>query len=94
MGFIFIDIVKSAFTLYYYMMIFYILSSWIPALRMSQIGVVVGRLVEPYLSVFRRFIPPIGMIDLSPIVAFIAFGYLQRIVLEVLYHLFRLVHLI
>ena len=24
---------------------------------------------EPYLSIFRRFIPPIGMIDLSPIVA-------------------------
>jgi len=25
--------------------------------------------VEPYLSIFRRFIPPIGPIDISPIVA-------------------------
>jgi uncharacterized protein YggT (Ycf19 family) len=25
--------------------------------------------VEPYLSIFRRFIPPIGPIDVSPIVA-------------------------
>jgi len=24
---------------------------------------------EPYLGLFRRFIPPIGMIDISPIVA-------------------------
>jgi YggT family protein len=25
--------------------------------------------VEPYLAIFRRFIPPIGPLDLSPIVA-------------------------
>ena len=25
--------------------------------------------VEPYLSIFRRFIPPIGPVDISPIVA-------------------------
>jgi len=27
---------------------------------------------EPYLSIFRRFIPPIGPIDISPIVAIFA----------------------
>ncbi len=26
---------------------------------------------EPYLRIFRKFIPPIGMLDLSPIVAII-----------------------
>jgi YggT family protein len=26
---------------------------------------------EPYLSIFRRFIPPLGPIDLSPIVAIV-----------------------
>ena len=26
---------------------------------------------EPYLRIFRRFIPPLGPLDLSPIVAFI-----------------------
>ncbi|CAN5649161.1 YggT family protein [soil metagenome] len=25
--------------------------------------------VEPYLSIFRRFIPPLGPIDISPIIA-------------------------
>ncbi len=30
---------------------------------------------EPYLKLFRRFIPPIGMFDLSPIVAiFVLYG--------------------
>ena len=28
--------------------------------------------VEPYLSIFRRFIPPLGAFDLSPIVAILA----------------------
>jgi YggT family protein len=27
--------------------------------------------VEPYLSIFRRFIPPLGPLDLSPVVAII-----------------------
>ncbi|KYC61529.1 hypothetical protein B4098_2084 [Heyndrickxia coagulans] len=29
-----------------------------------------ARVSEPYLDPFRRIIPPIGMIDISPIVAF------------------------
>lgn len=28
--------------------------------------------VEPYLAIFRRFIPPLGPLDLSPIVAIFA----------------------
>ncbi|MBV9311424.1 MAG: YggT family protein [Solirubrobacterales bacterium] len=35
---------------------------------------------EPYLRIFRRFIPPIGMFDLTPIIAIIVLGLVQRIV--------------
>jgi YggT family protein len=35
---------------------------------------------EPYLRVFRRFIPPIGQIDLSPMLAIILL-YVVRLVL-------------
>ncbi len=45
--------------------------SWFPNARESSIGQFIGRIVEPYLEPFRRFIPPLGMIDLSPIVAII-----------------------
>jgi YggT family protein len=52
--------------------------SWFPNARESSIGQFIGRLVEPYLSIFRRFIPPIGgMLDLSPIVAFIALQFIH-----------------
>src|SRR5437764_3433624 len=35
---------------------------------------------EPYLRLFRKFIPPIGMFDFSPWVAIIVLYILQRVV--------------
>jgi uncharacterized protein YggT (Ycf19 family) len=35
---------------------------------------------EPYLRLFRRFIPPLGPLDLSPIVAVFSLYILERIV--------------
>ena len=35
---------------------------------------------EPYLRIFRRFIPPIGMIDITPIIAIIVLGVLRAII--------------
>ncbi|WNB93977.1 YggT family protein [Bacillus sp. NEB1478] len=60
---------------YYYMIIGYILLSWFPNARESSFGQVLARLVEPYLSPFRKIIPPLGMIDLSPIVALISLHF-------------------
>ena len=53
------------------MMLIYIIMSWVPESRQTQLGRVLASVVEPYLSIFRKIIPPIGMIDFSPIVAFI-----------------------
>ena len=35
---------------------------------------------EPYLRLFRRFLPPLGPLDLSPIVAVFSLYILERIV--------------
>jgi YggT family protein len=35
---------------------------------------------EPYLRIFRRFIPPIGMIDITPMIAIIVLGFLRTII--------------
>jgi YggT family protein len=35
---------------------------------------------EPYLRIFRRFIPPIGMVDLSPMVAIFVLIIVRTIV--------------
>ncbi|KKO51477.1 YggT family protein [Paenibacillus sp. DMB20] len=64
------DIVYYLFEIYFYMILVYVLMSWLPNVRESFIGELLGKLVEPYLAPFRRFIPPIGgMLDISPIIA-------------------------
>ena len=35
---------------------------------------------EPYIRLFRRFIPPLGPLDLSPIVAVLSLYILERVV--------------
>ncbi|QDS33398.1 YggT family protein [Brevibacillus brevis] len=72
-----ISILNFAFTVYQYMIIAYILMSWVPQMRGTGIGQLLERLVEPYLAPFRRFIPPLGFIDISPIVALIALRFAQ-----------------
>ncbi|PGZ99546.1 hypothetical protein COE51_09710 [Bacillus pseudomycoides] len=57
--------------IYSWALIIYILLSWFPGARESTFGEFLARICEPYLEPFRRFIPPIGMIDISPIVAII-----------------------
>lgn len=70
-------VLNFVFTVYQYMIIAYILMSWVPQMRGTGIGQLLEKLVEPYLAPFRRFIPPLGFIDISPIVALIALRFAQ-----------------
>ncbi|WP_256760261.1 YggT family protein [Cohnella sp. WQ 127256] len=73
------------YNIYRYMIIIYVLMSWLPSVRESFVGELLGKVVEPYLKPFRRLIPPIGgMIDISPIVAFFALGFLAQGLIAVL----------
>ncbi|MCP1143954.1 YggT family protein [Lysinibacillus endophyticus] len=86
-----INFIAAAFTIYQFMIIIYIFMSWVPNIRNSTVGEYLGKLVEPYLGIFRKFIPPIGMIDISPIVALLLLRYIQMgllIVVEKVYFMF------
>jgi YggT family protein/cell division inhibitor SepF len=68
--------INTVETIYTFLIIAYILLSWLPNARESFIGEFLSKLVEPYLSPFRRLIPPIGgMLDISPIVAIFALRF-------------------
>jgi len=56
---------------YIFVIFVYVFIPWIsPSARYQNWYRSLGQFVEPYLSVFRRFIPPMGgMLDLSPMVA-------------------------
>lgn len=69
--------IGNVLNIYSYMIIGYVLLSWFPNARESFIGQFLGRIVEPYIGIFRRFIPPIGgVLDLSPIVAIFALRFI------------------
>ncbi|SDT39242.1 YggT family protein/cell division inhibitor SepF [Paenibacillaceae bacterium GAS479] len=89
MGFNYVSLISSLETIYSFLIIGYILLSWLPNARESFIGEFLGKIVEPYLSIFRRFIPPIGgMLDISPIVALFALRFVVAGLIGVLDFLF------
>ena len=84
---ILIQLINTAATFYMYALIIYIFMSWLPNVRESSFGQALGKICEPYLDIFRRFIPPIGMIDISPIVAIFALQLALKGVISVLFYL-------
>lgn len=62
-------LIIQAARLYSFLILAWVLMSWFPNARESSIGQMIGRLVEPYIEMFRQFVPRLGMIDLSPIVS-------------------------
>jgi YggT family protein len=70
-----IDLLAKLIGYYQWALVIYILMSWFPNARSSSIGQLLGRICEPYLEPFRRFIPSLGMIDISPIVAFLVLNF-------------------
>jgi YggT family protein len=78
----------QVFTLVYFLLIFaYILMSWIRmpySIWMNRIQRFLYDVVEPYLRIFRRFIPPLGPLDISPIVAILALWIVSGLVIRIL----------
>ncbi|GEL75954.1 YggT family protein [Tenuibacillus multivorans] len=76
------NIIVNAIQIYSFALIAYILMSWFPGARDSSIGQFLGKICEPFLEPFRRIIPPLGMIDISPIVAIIVLNLASRGAIE------------
>lgn len=71
-----ISLVKQCFSLIFYVLIARAILSWVSQGR-SPIEFVLAQLTEPFLAPIRRFIPPIGGLDLSLLVAIIGLQFLQ-----------------
>jgi YggT family protein len=82
-----LTIVENLFFVYLIMLFVRILGSWIPELQGQRWMQFIIFYTDPYLNLFRRIIPPLGMIDISPIFAFIALNFIEKGVLFLLYKL-------
>lgn len=82
------DYVSALFTVYIILIFVNILISWIPRMPYNRgLRAVLDFITEttnPYLSLFRRFLPPIGgggfALDLSPIVGIFVLFVAQALV--------------
>lgn len=72
-----IFIIEKLFLVYTIMLFVRIFSSWLPELQGQRWMQFIAFYTDPYLNIFRRIIPPLGMFDLSPIVAFLALGFIK-----------------
>lgn len=77
---IIIQIVDAIFLVYMVMLFVRILGSWFPEYSDHTIMRFFSFYTDPYLNFFRRIIPPLGMFDFSPIIAFFVLQLIEAIV--------------
>jgi len=79
------EIIHWAFNIYILFIMVRIIGSWFPSFAGHQIMRFLAFYTDPFLNLFRRLIPPIGgVLDLSPILAFLALSLLEKLILYIL----------
>jgi YggT family protein len=79
-----VEIICIALSVYWVILIIRIILSWVQAFggrtppALDPLVKVVYDLTEPVLGLFRRYIPPIGMFDISVFFVFIVLIFVQR----------------
>ncbi len=79
------ELLNDAFYLYSLVLLARVVSSWIPGLdpRTPAVRLLVT-LTEPVLAPLRRLLPPVGGLDISPVVAFLLLEAVRRVLLTLL----------
>ena len=73
-----LQVLASFLNIYFVLLIVRILLSWFQTAEWAmQIMSFLSPVTDPYLNIFRSFIPPIGGIDFSAILAIFALQILQ-----------------
>jgi YggT family protein len=72
------ELIDTAFRVYSYILIARILLSWVQPNPYNPVVRWIVRVTEPVLAPARRIIPPIGMVDISPIIVFFILDLLRR----------------
>lgn len=80
-----VAIIKTLFSVYTLMLLANVLGMWFPNMAHHPIMRAIRVYTDPYLNIFRKIIPPLGgMIDLSPIIAFLCLQLLEALLLKLL----------
>jgi YggT family protein len=83
-----LKIIDNIFFIYMLMLFTRIIGSWFPEFQSTRFMQFIKFYTDPYLNIFRRIIPPLGMFDLSPIVAFFALQAMEWLLIKIIIVLF------
>ena len=78
------DYVSALFLVYLILIFARIVLSFVPRMpynpTLRAVVAFIHEVTDPYLNLFRRVIPPIGPIDISPILAILVLGIAQGLI--------------
>ena len=75
--------IAALIEIYFWGIFILAISSWVGTTGHPSVRLV-GQITEPYLRPFRRLIPPIGMMDISPMIAIISLIVIRNKVLPII----------
>jgi len=71
------NLLNITFNAFYLLILARIILSWFPNVSKNKIGRFITEITEPILKPIRNILPKMGMVDFSPIVAFLILEILQ-----------------
>jgi YggT family protein len=80
-----LQILLTALQLLTYALVGRALLSWVDPRQQWAISRMLASVTDPFIAPLRRVIPPIGMIDISFIVAILLLQVLQRLLVQAMY---------
>ena len=72
---------KLTVKIFYFSLIISVILSWVAPMSRHPAAELINQLVDPMLGIFRRFLPNLGGLDISPIFAIIGLNLLDNFVL-------------
>jgi YggT family protein len=90
----FIDLIGTVLSLYNWVLIIWMILGWLVALNIvnsyqpavSKALKVLNQLTLPVMNYIRKFVPPLGNLDLSPIILFLMIGFIKNVLYTYFYH--------
>ena len=80
-------LIVSLANAYTTVILIYVFMSWLPmnSRIIADVYHVLGKICDPFLDLFKRFIPPIGgVVDVTPILALLVLQFVVRLIVNIL----------
>jgi len=87
-----ISLLGLVLTFYYWGVIIMIIASWVAPQSHNPVLSLLQQILDPVMAPFRKIIPPLGMLDLSPMIFLMVLHIIRNYVLPVLASSVGMVH--